>query len=339
MSVPKRVTASVFCFCLVVFGARHGATQSSAAGRQQAGARLSEGLELAKREQWDEARLHFQQAYALLPTVDLLWNLAIAELNSNHPLEALRHFREYASHRRADGSKMVALDKLIQRASERLGRIRVQAAKEASILLDGAAPHPASWNGDILDVIPGEHVLSAKRDAGHEEARVTVAAGATVTVRLLWKPSDPAPTSRPSAIEPTALPEPTLPVPDALSPIPTKTWVLLGLGAGAVASTAVAAGYGFAANRNRQRADEFEAILPASCNASSACTDWRDVVATQQHEARIATALFVSGGILAAAAIGTLVFWPSSEPRHAARATLAFVPAAGGGTVHVSANY
>jgi tetratricopeptide (TPR) repeat protein len=339
MNRPNRLAASLVSLSLVALGARPGAAQSPAAERE-ATARLREGLELARIEKWEEARLAFRQAYALLPSAELLWNLAIAELNAGLPLEALRHFREYEGHPRAEANKREALGQLMERASHQLGHIKMDAAPGTTIQIDGTVSDPATWDGDSIDVAPGEHLVSAELAGAREDVKVTVAAGGTAFVRAGWySASDKA---NEAARRAASLPSAETPQDsDPSSPFSAKTWVVFGLGAAATASFAIATGYGLSANGNRERAEAFQAVLPPSCRDSSACAEWRDVVAAQQQEARISTALWISGGALAGAAIATFLLWPGKKPRETARAssTFALVPLAGGGTVHVAVPY
>src|ERR1700733_14564367 len=63
-------------------------TQDDAATRD-AKARFEEGLKRYEAQDFEGARVAFQQAYSVLPAVDILYNLALSELRSNRPVEAL----------------------------------------------------------------------------------------------------------------------------------------------------------------------------------------------------------------------------------------------------------
>src|SRR4051812_24493479 len=59
----------------------------------EARARFNEGIILADAGNHEGARLKFNQAWGLLKSPAVLYNLARAEQLSGHPLEALEHYR------------------------------------------------------------------------------------------------------------------------------------------------------------------------------------------------------------------------------------------------------
>ena len=64
------------------------------AATRDAKARFEEGLKRYEAQDFEGARVAFQQAYSVLHAVDILYNLALSELRSNRPVEAL-HRRWY----------------------------------------------------------------------------------------------------------------------------------------------------------------------------------------------------------------------------------------------------
>ena len=46
--------------------------------------------------------MEFVQSYAIVPSAKTLWNLVLAEIDSNRPLDALRHLKTYLADPNAD---------------------------------------------------------------------------------------------------------------------------------------------------------------------------------------------------------------------------------------------
>ena len=59
---------------------------------------VRQGAELFKQQDYEGARAAFARAYALDPKATTLFNLALSELNSDHPVEAARDLRDYLTH-------------------------------------------------------------------------------------------------------------------------------------------------------------------------------------------------------------------------------------------------
>ncbi len=78
-------------FCIALFSAP---TLAHAEPLKQAQARYEEGRNFARNGDWESARQSFVQAHVLDPkSSTFLWNLAVSEMKSKHPLPALKHFR------------------------------------------------------------------------------------------------------------------------------------------------------------------------------------------------------------------------------------------------------
>ena len=70
------------------------AAQTPDEARADAEKRLEEGLQRYAKGDYEGARLAFAQAYAVLTSIDLLYNLMRSEVKSGHPLEALVHIHQ-----------------------------------------------------------------------------------------------------------------------------------------------------------------------------------------------------------------------------------------------------
>src|SRR5271169_4109561 len=72
---------------------------------REAEARFKEGLARVKSRDYEAARLSFAQAYAVLHRPLILWNLALSEEKTDHPLDALGHFRQVAREAPSDADR------------------------------------------------------------------------------------------------------------------------------------------------------------------------------------------------------------------------------------------
>src|SRR6202041_2594651 len=63
--------------------------------RRDAEARFEEGLGRGRAHDLAAALQFFRQAAALMRKPEIVWNLALVEEKTNHPVDALSHFKEY----------------------------------------------------------------------------------------------------------------------------------------------------------------------------------------------------------------------------------------------------
>ena len=132
---------------------------------REAEARFKEGLSRVKTKDYEAARLSFEQAYAVLHRPLILWNLALAEEKTSHPLEALGHFRQVAREAPTDADRANA-QKHVDSLLGQLARIDVQAPAGTALALDGGDLAGTTPLGEPIDVMPGHHVVAAKLAAG-----------------------------------------------------------------------------------------------------------------------------------------------------------------------------
>lgn len=298
-------------------GPHRGPAEFTPAQRQEAEDRWREGRALYEEGRLDEARLKYAQAFAVLGRTNILWNLSVAEFYAGHPVDALRHFKEFTERADADPADVKrAHDKYIPEAERLSGHIAVEAATGAEITVDDEVqPGAAPLKGPV-DVVPGDHRVRARVGTKVEEHTVSCPAGQTITVRF------------------------ELPAPVLLSP-PTysrgRTLVPLVLGLTAVAAAGV--GVAFALD-SQAKDDDNRAFADTSrtggaagvCvdRASAACRGWQDRLDDQQTSATLGKAFYIGGGVLAAAAVITYVAWPRSK---AAAPAVGATPLPGGGAV------
>jgi hypothetical protein len=319
---------------------------------REAEARFTEGLARVKSKDYEAARLSFEQAYAVLHRPLILWNLALAEEKAAHPLEALAHFREFASESSTDPDRTSA-QRHVDALLAQLGRIDVQAPPGTALVVDGGNFTATAPLAEPVAVVPGHHVVEAKFAAGAAKTSdIDATAGQVAHVSFT---TDAPPAAVVAAAVPapaaSAAAAPTGAATDAQpaeSPPPDVTqahqsfWTPRTVTATVlVAGAAVAAGFGvylgLASQHNNhvalgyaRQGNESSCVPP---NAAKYCGAWNDVVNAQNRDAAISNALYFVGGAFVVGAAVSWFFWP--KPKHVASAWVA--PAVGQGTMGLQA--
>jgi hypothetical protein len=320
---------------------------------REAEARFTEGLARVKTRDYEAARLSFAQAYAVLHRPLILWNLALAEEKATHPLDALAHFREFASESPTDTDRANA-QKHVDALLAQLGRIDVQAPPGTSLVLDGgnftgSAPLPAPF-----DVMPGHHVVEAKfPSGGGKTSDVDAVAGqvahvafapdappaAAVAAAVGSAPAAPAsstPATAPTDAQPSEPPPDTTQAHKSFWTARTTTAAVL------VAGGAVAAGFGLyfglASQHNNHVALNYKNMSTSTSTcvppgAAPYCGTWNDAVNAQNRDAAISNALYFVGGAFVVGAAVSWFFWP--KPKNVVSAWVA--PAVGEGNMGIEA--
>lgn len=289
--------------------------------RSEAEARFQEGIALYKAGNIDEARLKLVQAYAVLGRPNILWNLAVAELYSSRPLDALRHMRKYIKLPEATAHDInLAKETFIPKLEQLTGRIAVKAADGTALKIDdeevGAAPL-----AEAIDVLPGRHVVIGRAPGHDATVEVDVAAGQTVPAVLA---------EAPRKLEASPRTEP----PRSMA---ARNVTVIGLAAGAVVAAGV--GIAFVAKAGSEESDA-ETIARSFANDRTACAGnphpdcarLRDLYDTRNADTGVAAGFFIGAGALAVAAGLTYVLWPrDAERARVGRLPVVVAPRPGGG--------
>jgi tetratricopeptide (TPR) repeat protein len=151
--------------------------------RADAHKRLGEGLDRYGRGDYDGARLAFEQAYAVLASVDLLYNLARAEVKSGHALEALVHIRQILRDPKATADDHTKAARLLDDANRVTAHVAIEAPAGAEIVIDHVPSGDAPVN-EPFDVTPGKHVCEARANGTARVIEVTASIGDVVTARF-----------------------------------------------------------------------------------------------------------------------------------------------------------
>jgi hypothetical protein len=312
---------------------------------REAQARFEEGLKRVKAGDFDAARMSFVQAYAVVHKPDILWNLALCEEKSGRPLDALAHFKTFAQEA-ATAADRVKAQKHVDTLMAQTGHVEVQAPTGTPIVLDGASSVGTTPLSDALDVAPGHHVIEGKFLDGKKTLSVEAVAGEVAHANFMVAGADapaPAPPPMSSSVDSTPLPAvatqagsaPAASAPEAEDTAPRssagKLATTTALSAGAVIAVGLGVYFGLQSRSDAETAAAFQ-NMPGSRSrcvnpAASGCAQWNADVQGQNRDATASNVLYVTGGLLAAGAVASWLFWPKS--RKGAGGALWVVPSAG----------
>ena len=178
------ITFAVTCTATCLASARADAAPRSASpaeaqARAQAQQWFARGVTAARTGDLAGARRAFATAYGLVPSVDILWNLAAAERLAGDHVAALQHLRAYvaAPDARADRKK-VADDELVPELESVTARLRIDEPEGSVVVVDGKEVARAI----TLDVAPGVHAVQVRRGDEERSTAVDAVAGKTTTL-------------------------------------------------------------------------------------------------------------------------------------------------------------
>jgi hypothetical protein len=337
MNASRRSTARhlgrVFAGALVVAaacaaGTTHAQPAKPAAGTSaqdtataEARARFDEGIKLAEAGDHESARLKFNQAWALMKIPAILYNLARSEQLSNHPVEALEHYRQFAKAppdpKITDVQRQRAAENIVE-LSKKVGQIEVEAPTGARISVDGRAIEPG--NTDPIPVAPGRHVVEAIADGKVKNVTVECSAGTITKAKLVDAPAPPPPTNARAIDHPPPVEKETTVPPKEEAPGFWTTGRAVGLGAFIGGLGALTAGglLRMAASSTEEEANGIRNQLPeprtSACQGganSALCTELSGKVDDQNTKTNLSTGFLIGGGALV---VGGAVLFLVSSP-------------------------
>jgi hypothetical protein len=295
-------------------------------GSSAADALLNTGVERYTRHDYEGARDAFARAYELDPTqAGTLFNLALAELQSSRPLEAVRHLRTYLASPLARPERIESIrSKWLPQAEARIGRLSIDAPAGSTTSVDGVVVGDAPFAAP-LDVAAGEHDVRVKLGSREELLHVNTPPGVVTAARFVSTAAEapppaasapPAPSARLIATEepaPAASPEDS----------PAKIVTVSIVGAAALAATGVAIAFGVGAVNAKNRADTLRsglsssACAPGQPSVPQACSQLASATSDQNHNYGLQIDFYVTAGALAAAGVATWFLWPRSRSQSA----------------------
>ncbi len=137
-----------------------------------------EGKAAAFDGRWEEAWVAFRQAYALNPTTNIRYNLALAALHTERYVLAARLMHETLATCGTPCPTKIqeTTSTRLQEAEAHVGRIRVQTTGAVRILIDGeSVDQKVAQN--VWHVSPGKHDVVVESGRTSQTARVEVPAG------------------------------------------------------------------------------------------------------------------------------------------------------------------
>jgi hypothetical protein len=305
------------------------ARADDAANVREAKVRFQEGLTLHDQGRDEEARLKFLEAYAVLKSPNLLFNLARSEQLSGHEVDAMAHYQAYVHTQdpqvqdadRADARQHIA------EIAPHVGQVAVTAAAGAHITLDGRAIGQDAPLAEPVPVAPGKHSVGAQTADGVVRSLDVVAGvGSVVTADFTQAgtPATSAPSTSSAATEPPLSPQPHDVAPPSAGGsfwTPTRTAGVVVAGAG-VASLVVGFVFAGQASTASDRASSLAASIgPSGCASMASSQSCTDLQAAHDDQSRDHTLNLVFVGVGAAAIVGgaVLFLWPrASSPKAAA---------------------
>jgi hypothetical protein len=298
---------------------------ASAQGRDHtpqaiAEAHFKAGLKLYNQENFEAARLEFLQAHAVLPRPSVLRNLALCELKTNRPIEALHHFRAYLADPKADMREFA--QKNLDEAYARTGHLVLRAPEGTAVSVDGTAQGNAPFVAPI-DVVAGKHAIDARWHERKVAREIDAPAGVAFEVELAFEDGRSALAAVPPVAREVAPAREVGPVvvPPAEATSSRPGWLLpAGLVALGVGVLGVGTGVYFSAAKH-STLDETPRRTATSggvCagQASPACRDRDAKLATATTQRSLSDAGFAIGLgalIVGAAATTTALVWPRTR--------------------------
>ena len=302
------------------------------AAKAQALKRYQEGVALHDRGKEEEAYLQFVEAYAVVQTPPILFNLARTEQLTGRHVAAAEHFRAYLAipeHPRVTPALRAKAQGYLTELQPLLGHIVVEAPAGAALTVDGKAA-----SGSNVEVEPGPHTVAAKVGDRSTFVNVTVVAGATVPAHIELAATPvvvaPVPAVTPPSVTPVT-PPPIEPPPPTQ---PASWWTTrreVGVAVAGVGVVGLVLGGVFGGERGGDTSSASTAQStvgpnPSACfhSTSASCGSLSNALQSNGSAAGVETG-FLVGGIAVLAAGLLTTFWPTGGDAHAS----ALVPSIG----------
>lgn len=302
--------------CMLLLAAFASAPQTASAQTEAAKAeamrRYQEGIAAHDKGKEEDAYISFSQAYVVVKTPRVLFNLARSEQLTGRLLEAAAHYREYIAwpeHPHVTKEKREKARAFLSEVEARLGRIAIDAPAGATITIDGR-----DWSGSAepVEVLPGAHTLVAR--SGERTARTEIVATAGAVTRATLKfedtpaPAPPAPVASATTIAPASTAPKDAGAPAAPSGRAVVRWASVGLG---VAGLGVGLGFAVSASSKSDEVVAYRAAHPNACAvpSSAACNGEQSLRSDHDRSATISTIGFVAGAVGIVGAAYSWFFW------------------------------
>jgi tetratricopeptide (TPR) repeat protein len=216
------------------------------AARTQARALLQEGAREVEQGEYDQAIASFSDAYRLVASPKILFNLGIAYLALDRRADALRSFEGFLREATdAPAASLATARRHVDDLRAKVAELRIASDRPAADLtLDGHPLGPVTFDRPLI-VDPGAHDLLARAGRDVVEQTFTAETGRPVNLTLTFAPTraaapraepPPAPSLAPVAPAATAQLGRSLREP----PVYRRRWFWAVVGAGAALAVAAA---------------------------------------------------------------------------------------------------
>jgi hypothetical protein len=327
----RRRIGIVLALALAASSAGPAAWGQTPEATKEAEARFKEGLKRHDAGDEEGARLSFLQAFSVLKRPNILFNLARAEQLTNHPVDAIGHYKLFVADNTVTGVDRETARKRIVELSAIVGHVLIDAPSGADLWIDGQMLPRKAPLGEPADVAGGMHTVQARLGEQTKTATVTCNPGQTVTAKIEIEI-----TGTPVVVVPMPGEGGTAPVVPPVQEKPfhyetptAKVVTVIVLGVGAVGL--LAAGIGLEAassSANNALTADHELIQKMGGNPNTFCTtspnaspcaDEASKASAHAGDANAGVGMFVGTGVLAAAAVVTWVVWPKTKVQDGAR--------------------
>jgi tetratricopeptide (TPR) repeat protein len=314
-AAPSLALALALAFPCVLASSAALAAPPADSGPAEARQRFNEGIALADAGEHEAARLKFDQAWTLLKSPAVLFNLARAEQLSGHLVEALGHFRLFLKMASdpsvKDAQRQRATDNIAE-LTKKVGQLEIDAPESARVTVDGAPV--ALANGDPVAVSAGGHTIQAVLGTQTKTASVDCPAGTLTRAKLSF---DSGGSVLVEAAVRTAPPPTTA---DAGPPdLETRNVVAGVLGAAALVGAGFGAGFLLASGAKSTSAKSYDESVAGGACAAPGAASCSELHAKQDAATGVRTLGWIGLGATATFAAGAaivLLAWPSSSESH-----------------------
>ncbi len=323
--LPATALALLVGLALASRGAEALAVPPEAPGHAEAmaDARFKSGLAAYDRADYEAARLEFLQAQAIFPRASLYRNLALSELHSNRPLDALQHLRAYIADPATTPDKRALAERNIAEAFAQTGHLSISAPAGAHVKVDGKEVGVAPLK-EAVDVVPGLHGVDTEANGTSLHETVQAGAGKLTEVafvgpvvgdtHVVGVPGGP-------AVLPPVGPGATREAPPVVgehhywNSRRTVGVILAGVGAAGMAVGGVFGSMRGSQTTNATTAQATVGANPSACfnppaSLVSACSSLSNALGSNGTDAQLEQSLLIGGGVMLAVGLLT-TFWPA----------------------------
>jgi hypothetical protein len=294
------------------------AGRCSVASAQDAGADLLRlGREAYSHKDYEAARVALAHAYALDPKASTLLELGLAELESDHPVEATQHLREYLTHTEVPAEKLTAVrSRWLPRAEAQTSQIEVTAPAGAEVLVDDVVQGRAPL-GPIL-VRVGSHEVASREGTSVEKQTVSAKGGDVLDLR--FQPVGDTVVGVPSGGPSAAA---AVDHHGAWTEARSKSVTVIALATGAAVVFGVGIGFGITSDHSASEARSLSGQLDpdpsgSACTRSptpTQCGPLAQAIQRTNDQHALSVGFELGGGVLAAGAVATWLLWHPRSPQ------------------------